>query len=230
MRIPLLVAVATVLAVTQTGCAMSPRAYDELAAEVAERNQVRYDAALEAFWVRGFEGAVDAVRFAAIDEADRQRCFDVIYGHHLHGGAAAEASASDDIRFTVAAATPAGGTPSPRLGLSAPADAACAFFASRATELEGVDAAGETVGIVSIGGQHLVRSAAGDLVYFDVIVHVTSKRTVLVDDECNEMPDPGPEPIDRPNVRVVFAPAPTERVSMEVEREELDYECTHVVE
>ena len=211
------------------GCAMSPAAYGSLAAEVGERNQERYDAALEAFRAEGYEMAPEAARFASLDEAARQRCIDARYADAT-GQAVAEAPASDEIRFTVVAATMAGGAPSPALEFSAPADDVCAFFSIRTGELEGVDAAGENARVVSIGGETLARSSAGDLVYVDVRVHVVSSRTVLVEDTCNEMPDPGPDPLDRAEVRVLFARAPTERVQMTLEREELDYECTEVVE
>ncbi len=229
MRPHTLAALIALFAAASTGCAMSPAAYDSLASEVAERNQARYDAALEAFRAGGYELAPDAVRFASLDETARQRCIDARYPAGT-GQAPVEASASDDIRFSVVAATQAGNTPSRRLELSAPADDVCAFFSRRTNELEGVDAAGDDVGIVYIDRQGLARSAAGDLVYVDVVVQVISSRTVLVEDECNEMPDPGPDPLDRADVRVLFAPAPTERVEMTLEREELDYECTEVVE
>jgi len=48
--------------------------------------------------------------------------------------------------------------------------------------------------------------------------------------ECNEMPSPAPDPLDQPHLPVVLGPAPTARVSMDVEREELDVECTDVVQ
>jgi hypothetical protein len=210
-------ALALLLTFFSTGCAMSVNALYKLEAEVGGRNQARYEAAIESLRARGYEIAPDVLRYATIDEQARQRC--------IHGGAP-----EDLVELRVTASTLPGATPAPALELSAPADEACAFFSGRHRELAARRADGSTQLLLNLGSVSFVRDAHGALAFLDVNIRVISTRTVTVDMECNEMPRPAPDPLDQPHLPVVLDPAPTPRVSMDVEREELDVECTDVVE
>lgn len=205
------------------GCAMSPSAYDELASEVSKRNAARHEAAMERFETDGYEWAVDVALMALLDEDGTEQCRSA----RDTSGAPAPGTA----RVRVVAPNPAGGPSVPRTEIDVPLDEACEFFVGRGDRLFGVDADGAPTELLR-SPLPVARDPAGELVWVEVVRDVLSERTVLVEQTCNEMPSPGPEPFGRPPapVSVIPPPAPTRRVRVAVEHEALDYECTDIVQ
>ena len=261
MHSPILRITGALLTLGAIGCgAMSPSAYDELAAQVAERNLERQRAAAAAFQARGYETVADISRYVLVEDPIRQRCIDATLQRNVPGTArgadipetaatpepappsespsssepgssAANTDAAASARVRIEAIARAGDPPPPTLVLEADIADACAFFGGQSDVLYGEDPTGQAVGLVAIAdGVSFARTPAGQIAYVTARIRVISRRLERIEMTCNEMPQPPPSPLDRAQIRVVIAPAPTEQVSMDVEQEELDYECTDIVQ
>ncbi len=190
-------------------------AYEELAEQVQQRNQERRRAAVQALRERGFEETTDTTGTVSLDGSGRERCVAALH-------ARAEIDDGETLSVTV---TPAGAD---RFELVVPASAACAFFGHRARTLLGTRD-GDTVELLR-SSRPLARDRDGAIYYLDIEVEVVSTRTVVVERTCNRMPMVEPHPLERDLAeRVLLAPEPTEHVTMHLEREELEVECTEYV-
>lgn len=201
---------------------MSVSEYDALAAEVGARNRAREEAAVEALRRQGFELANDVGRLVLLEHDEAQRCTDAQYGP--------SSPDVDSEPMEVKLGAPSG-TSGPSTVFLAALEQACEFFSNRTDSLDGVIDGGDAVHFVRVPGP-FARNREGELFLLEMHVEVISRRTVLVERTCNEMPSPPMSPFESPQGWVVPAPAPapTQRVRMSYGREELDIECTDIVQ
>jgi hypothetical protein len=200
----------SLLVLLSGGCAISQARYDELAGETEARNDRRRERAVAELLARGYVFDRDAARFALfLDDGDRQRC---LTRHE------ADASALDASRPVVLTITAAGSS-TPRTTLTVTTDEACRFFRGQLATL------GEEPQISRIDGA-LARDRQGRLYQVEVRVHELSHRKLLVRRTCNLMPTVEPDPLELAQPIAVVLGPPLPRLQWNVEREELDLECT----
>lgn len=194
------------------GCAMSERRFGVLADEVSKRNDERYTAAERAFQAKGYSFADDEVVYAALTSEERRSCL-------------TEGNGERPLSFQVQA--PQGtDRPAPAaLQLTAVAAEACRFFRNGSSMLEARKAADGSMAYVLHlrPTERVARDARGQLVVVAVSKEVLSRRTVLVKRSCDHMPGGDPPEFTS---RLLVSGTPPARVTMVVQEEQLEVECT----
>ncbi len=160
------------------------------------------------------------VLYARLTDEARQRC--------LAAGNETPASATETVVVHVGSASEANRPPAIAMDLGVAAADACPFFREQTKQLAARRADGTATGIVRLeAGLRLARDRHGDPAVVATSSRVVSRRRVRVKRTCDHMPSPEPDPLEMPvPVPVVLASAPLPRVSMTVDEEVLDIECT----
>lgn len=207
-------------------CAMSESAYARLAASVRAENEQRDRAVAHELRRRGWlQVDDDTVRWAILPEEARERCM-----HRANRADAKAARGQDPAEVaTLRLIEPSRGGESPApVEVSAPMPEVCTFFDRSAGELLVTKSDGAEGTLVRVEAPRaLARNAKGEIVEIDLQVRV-HRRRVLVKRSCNRMPMVAPSPIERRDpLMVVWGRRPPLRtITLSVEREELDIECT----